>query len=253
MSASTRGNVVVLHSAGGGRATSFVLSEGAAGAQVPSPSSGEEPATGASGSGGVPESALVESRPRTPRGSGDPTPDYEKAGEAPDKSPNSRQKPRATHNAAMSMTREELQAHLAAQSAQFREALAVQNGAMEASLATQNGAIDARLGAFGERIDQAIVEMRRDRTELKAEMHAVVNETRTSKVHIVTTMVVTGIAVVLGLAAFNATLLSNMTASQEVGRAQGAEMARAVDQLKATNERLDDEQRRRASAPPSSR
>lgn len=156
-----------------------------------------------------------------------------------------------SHNQEMSMTREELEAHLKAQSAQT-----------ETALAKQNGAIDARLADFGARIDQAIGEMRRDRAEIKAEIGELRGDMRAEigglrgdmkgfRLHIVSTVVVTGIAVVLGIAAFNATVLSNMVASFESGKNTAQAVSDATKRLEALQDRIEAQQKREStSAPP---
>lgn len=101
---------------------------------------------------------------------------------------------------------------------------------------------DARMSRFEERIDAALAEMRRDRSEIMAEIRAGVSETRGIVSNMKTTTIVTGVsavlAIVFGVAVFNATLLSNMTASFESGRSSATAMTQATEQMRQTQEQL---------------
>ncbi|MES2346257.1 MAG: hypothetical protein V4641_01680 [Pseudomonadota bacterium] len=112
---------------------------------------------------------------------------------------------------------------LEAMAAQFNdrlEAMAAQfNGKLDAMAAQLNGRLDAmaaRLDGHGERID--------------ALEHAVSS--------LKTTVIVTGIssviAIVLGVATFNATLLSNMTATFQAGKDVATTQAEVQRQVEAT-------------------
>lgn len=144
------------------------------------------------------------------------------------------------HNSVVTMTREELQAHLAAQSAQSEARLAHHQGAMEAALAKQNGEIEARLGAFGARIDLSIEELRRGhdrldksiddlRTEVKA-------ENKTTRLTVVVTAISTAATVIFGVGAINSSILSNMVASFESGKNTAATIAQSAEQLRQAQE-----------------
>lgn len=95
---------------------------------------------------------------------------------------------------------------------------------------------DARLSRFEERIDQAIGEMRRDRTEIKAAIG-----------NLKTTTIVTAIsavlAIVLGIAAFNATVLSNMVASFESGKTTTTAIGDATTRLEKLQDRIEAQQK----------
>lgn len=103
----------------------------------------------------------------------------------------------------MSMTREELDVRL-----QLVEAKA-----------------DARMSRFEERIDLALDEMRRERIEVKTELKS----TRTT---MVVTAIASVIAIVGGIASFNATVLGNMLASYQNGKDTGTSLATTAEQLK---------------------
>lgn len=111
---------------------------------------------------------------------------------------------------------------------------------LNAKLEAIEARADARMSRFEERMDQAIQEMRRDRAEIKTEMSESRKEFRTMASSMKTTVIVTGatsvIAIVLGVAAFNATVLSNMVASFESGRNTADAIAKAADQLRQAQE-----------------
>ena len=109
---------------------------------------------------------------------------------------------------------------------------------MTARLELVEARSDARLSRFEERIDQAIGEVRRDRAELKEDFRSLATEFKSSKVQFTLAMVGTGIAIVLGIAAFNATVLSNMVASFESGKSTATAITQATEQIKQTQQQL---------------
>jgi hypothetical protein len=109
---------------------------------------------------------------------------------------------------------------------------------MTARLELVEARSDARLSRFEERIDQAIGEVRRDRAELKEDFRSLASEFKSSKVQFTLAMVGTGIAIVLGIAAFNATVLSNMVASFESGKSTATAITQATEQIKQTQQQL---------------
>ena len=109
---------------------------------------------------------------------------------------------------------------------------------MTARLELVEAKSDARLSRFEERIDQAIGEMRRDRAELKDDVRSLASEFKSSKFQIILAMIGTGVAIVLGIAAFNATVLSNMVASFESGKNTATAITQATEQIKQTQQQL---------------
>lgn len=109
---------------------------------------------------------------------------------------------------------------------------------MTARLELVEAKSDARLSRFEERIDQAIGEMRRDRVDMSSEIHNLAADFKSYKFQIIGAMIGTGVAVVLGIAAFNATVLSNMVASFEAGKNTASSIVQATEQLKQTQEQL---------------
>lgn len=99
-------------------------------------------------------------------------------------------------------------------------------------------AIEARMEGRVARIEEAMSEIRNDLKAVLADN----KETRGAISSLKTTTVVTGIsvalAIVFGIAAFNATLLSNMIASFESGKGTAAAITQATEQLKQTQEQL---------------
>lgn len=88
---------------------------------------------------------------------------------------------------------------------------------LDAKLAAMEAHADARLSRFEDRLEQSISEIRRDRTELRGEIGELKKDFGSKISGLKTVMIVTAIfsviAIVLGVAAFNSTLLSNMLAS----------------------------------------
>ncbi len=102
---------------------------------------------------------------------------------------------------------------------------------LDAKLELIEARADARMSRFEERIDQAIAEMRRDSDRVYS---AITNLKTTT----IVTGVTAAIAIVFGVAAFNATLLSNMTASFESGKATASSIVQASENLKQTQDDL---------------
>lgn len=123
------------------------------------------------------------------------------------------------------MTREELEAHLKAQSSDTR-----------AAIAEQNRAIDARLADFGARIDQAIQGLGRERERFEKDLDEMKGAIKADGKSTRVTLWTVGVATVLGIAAFNATVLSNMVASFESGKNTADAIAKAADQLRQAQE-----------------
>jgi hypothetical protein len=111
---------------------------------------------------------------------------------------------------------------------------------LEAKLEAIEARADARLSRFEERIDQAIGEMRRDRGDFKLKISALRSELGSFKFQMISLIVGTSVAVVLGVAGFNATLLSNMVASFESGKSTATALTQATEQLKSAQVQLDE-------------
>lgn len=131
---------------------------------------------------------------------------------------------------------------------------------LDAKLEAIEARADARLSRFEERINQAIGEMQRGREELstniqllssnaeKRELNMqndlssfrenVKTDNRDLRRVIVVTAIGSVVTIVLGIAAFNATVLSNMVASFESGKNTSANIVQATEQLKQTQEQL---------------
>jgi len=99
---------------------------------------------------------------------------------------------------------------------------------LDAKLETIEAKMDARVSRIEDKMD-AFVEANKD--------------TQASIKSLKTTIIVTGIsavlAIVLGVAAFNATVLSNMVASFESGKNTSAAQTQVMQQLKDTQALLD--------------
>lgn len=132
-------------------------------------------------------------------------------------------------NAAVSMTREELEAHLKANAAETR-----------AAIAEQGRVTDARQADFGARIDQAINAMAEDRarfdTNLKDMKSEIKADGKSTRITMIVTAVASTIAIVGGVAAFNATVLGNMQTSFTTGRDLADNLAKSSEQLRQAQE-----------------
>lgn len=113
---------------------------------------------------------------------------------------------------------------------------------LDAKIEALEARADARFSNLEMSIKQALDEIRRDRTELKNELASEQVERRADAKSLKNTMIVTGvgtaITIVLGVAAFNATVLSNMVASFESGKNTATTITQAAEQFKATQEQL---------------
>jgi hypothetical protein len=95
---------------------------------------------------------------------------------------------------------------------------------LDAKLETIEAKMDARVQRIEDRCDQ----IDRDMQDIKSEMKSMK-----------WWMIGTGLSVVLGIAAFNATVLSNMVASFESGKNTSAAQAQVMQQVKDTQALLD--------------
>ncbi|MTV36136.1 hypothetical protein [Duganella radicis] len=100
--------------------------------------------------------------------------------------------------------------------------------ASEARTDTSFAALIGKLDVLIARMDNFDLELR----QIKADMADL-------KKTIILTIVSTGLAVVFGVAGFNATLLNNMTASFESGKDAGQWRSEVNQRLDQTNQRLD--------------
>lgn len=120
---------------------------------------------------------------------------------------------------------------------------------------------DARMYRFEERMDQAIGEMRRDTGRFEASIESFKTTTDASiqslkssmvagnasvKSTMITSAVGAVLAIVLGVAAFNATVLSNMVASFESGKSTVIAVSEATRRLEILQDRIEAQQK----APP---
>lgn len=119
---------------------------------------------------------------------------------------------------------------------------AISRHELDAKIDAIEARADARLSRFEERIDQAISAMKQDRQDLKSDITDLKKGYESSASSLRTTMIVTGlstaVAIVLGVGAFNATVLSNMVASFESGKNTSVAITQASEQLKQTQEQL---------------
>lgn len=123
---------------------------------------------------------------------------------------------------------------------------------------------DARLSRFEERMDQAIGEMRRDtgrfeasiesfKSTTDANIHGLKASMEAGNASVKTTMITSAVgavlAIVLGVAAFNATVLSNMVASFESGQSTATAVGEATSRLEALQDRIEAQQKQAARLP----
>lgn len=109
---------------------------------------------------------------------------------------------------------------------------------LDAKLELIEARADARMSRFEERIDQAIGEMRRESADLKTEMRGLRADWDGKFGSLKTTVVVTAISSVLAIAAINIGLIQTMFGAFESGKTTAAAVSEATTQLKQTQEQL---------------
>lgn len=141
------------------------------------------------------------------------------------------------HSAMENVSRPELEAKLEAIEAR-----------MDGRVASMEGKIDALFAKLDAR--EAVAEQREKSAEVRAqaaesrmgriesETTAIRGDMKSLKTTIITTAVASVLAIVFGVAAFNATLLSNMVASFESGKSTATAVVQATEQMKQTQEQL---------------
>jgi hypothetical protein len=122
---------------------------------------------------------------------------------------------------------------------------------LDAKLEAIEARADARLSRFEDRIDQAILEMRRDREELRRGLETDQQGRRDELRNLKTNLWVAAITIILGVAAFNATVLSNMVTSFDSGRSTAEAIGKAGQEVEKARELLEQvRQQQQASAAP---
>jgi hypothetical protein len=122
---------------------------------------------------------------------------------------------------------------------EFQARLETIEARMDGRVASIEGKIEAFLARAEERenTSQARAETAQQRMN---HVDAAVQQIQASSASLKYWLIGTGIAVVLGLAAFNATLLSNMVASFESGKNTSATQAQVLQQVKDTQTLLEE-------------
>lgn len=131
-----------------------------------------------------------------------------------------------------------------------REEMDAKLETMEARLDGRVASIDASIRGFMERMDERFKHSDERMDRLEASMM----ETRSDIANLRTTVIVTaisgGLAVVFGIAAFNATVLSNMLAAFESGRSVSTAQAEAARRNEEAAAMIKQLQQQRATTPP---
>lgn len=113
---------------------------------------------------------------------------------------------------------------------------------LDAKLEAMEARADARLSRFEERINLAINAMTSEGREFKEEIKTLRQDIDARHSNMRSTLIITAVTVVLtivlGIGAFNATLLSNMVASFESGKSTATALTTTTEQLKQTQEQL---------------
>lgn len=113
---------------------------------------------------------------------------------------------------------------------------------LDAKIESLEARADARFSKLETSISNALDEIRRDNATLKTGFSAEQLERRQDMKSLRTTIIGTAIGavltIVIGVAAFNATVLSNMVASFESGKNTASAIAEATNQMKQTQEQL---------------
>ena len=105
---------------------------------------------------------------------------------------------------------------------------------LEATEARMDARVD-RIELRCDRIESDMQDIKSDMKDIKSDMKDIKSEMKSIKWW----MMGTGLSVVIGIAAFNATVLSNMVASFESGKNTATQLAATDAQLKAREQRLD--------------
>ncbi len=134
------------------------------------------------------------------------------------------------HPSMDNVSRPELDAKLEAVEARMDSRVASMESKMDALLAR----LDANAQVADVREKTAEGRMVRIEDEIKASR----GDMKSLKNTMITTGIGSVIAIVLGVAAFNATLLSNMLASFESGKSTATAVVQATEQMKQTHEKL---------------
>ncbi len=109
---------------------------------------------------------------------------------------------------------------------------------MTARLELAEARADARLGRLEERLDQTISEMRRESSERMQAFKEERGDRRTEMRNLKSTIITTGVAVVVGLWAANVSMVQSMLASFESGKSSGSAITQATEQLKQTQQQM---------------
>lgn len=102
------------------------------------------------------------------------------------------------------------------------------------------GELDAKLELLETRMAQRVDKMVEGVERIERDLGATRDEYKSTRTMIISTCIGTGIAVVAGIAAFNATVLGNMMSSFEAGKNTATAVMMASEQLKATQAQLAD-------------
>lgn len=116
------------------------------------------------------------------------------------------------------------------------------------------GKIDGYMGRMEERDkrnDERAANFSNSLGEMKAELHETRSEIKSALGSMKTTIITTGIgsvlAIVFGVAAFNATVLSNMVASFESGKSTATAVSEATKRLELLQDRIEAQQKQTAA------
>lgn len=119
------------------------------------------------------------------------------------------------------------------------------------------GKIDGYLGRMEERDkrnDERAANFASSLADMKSELHETRGEMKLAIGSMKTTVITTGIgsvlAIVFGIAAFNATVLSNMVASFESGKSTATAVGEATKRLEQLQDRIEAQQKQVTAPPP---
>jgi hypothetical protein len=110
--------------------------------------------------------------------------------------------------------------------------------------------LDAKLEAIEARMDSRIARIEDGIQRISADSASIIADTKSLRSTMIITGVTTVVAIVLGVAAFNATMLSNMLASFESGKNTATAIAQSTEQMKQTQAELEKLRQELASSKP---
>ena len=123
---------------------------------------------------------------------------------------------------------------------------------MDARVTVMTSKIDGYMGRMEERdklSEERFANVNQSLTQIRADLHNTNSAIGSLKSTVITTAIAAVLAIVFGIAAFNATLLSNMVASFESGRNTATAVGEATKRLEDLQTRIEAQQKLMTATP----